>query len=445
MGRLGARYALAGFALLAVVGCRDSLNKLLEVQAPGRVIADSLKGPRNAALLVQSAVTDFECGFAAYVTAGGLFGDELADATVNAPNWPTDRRDPTLQESTISTNTCDRGSNPRFAIYTAMQTARFEADDIAKQIEGWTDAQVSNRQSLLATAYAYAAYSVLLLGESYCSMAIDLGPELTRAQTFAEAENRFTKALNAAKAANLTDITNMSLVGRARSRLDQAIVAGAVTNAAKLSEAAADAQQVPTGFVKNATFSTSAARRYNQVYNGNNFLRAYTIEAAFRDVTHQGVPDPRVVVTNTGLRGSDGLTPSWAQGKYTSLGNPIPIARWAEAQLIIAEANVNSGDAAGATRIINALHAIANIPAYAGGTVAEVKQHLIQERRNELFLEGQHMGDMFRLNQPFLNPPGAPYPPKAGGAYGPTGCLPLPTVETSNNPNINRMDPVTRS
>ena len=60
--------------------------------------------------------------------AGYLAAQGWADATVNAPNWPTDRRDPTVQESTISTNTCDRGSNPRFAIYTAMQIVRFEAD-----------------------------------------------------------------------------------------------------------------------------------------------------------------------------------------------------------------------------------------------------------------------------------------------------------------------------
>jgi hypothetical protein len=430
--------------LASVAGCGDAVSKLLQVQAPGRVIADSLNGPRNALLLVQSAVTDFECGLTAYVVAGGLFGDELADATVNAPNWPIDRRDPTVQESTISTNTCDRGSTPRFAIYTAMQTSRFEADDIARKLEAWTDAQVSNRQSLIATAYAYAGYSVLLLGESYCTMAIDLGPELTRAQTFAEAESRFTKALAAAQGAGVADIANMSLVGRARARLDQAVVAGQVVDAGKLGQAAADAQLVPAGFVKNAAFSASVARRYNQVFNANNFLRAYTIEPPFRGVTHQGVPDPRVVVTNTNLRGQDGITPVWVQNKYTSLGSSIPIARWAEAQLILAEAKVNTGDLTGATTIINALHAIAGIPTYPGGPAADIKQHLIQERRNELFLEGQHMGDLFRLNEPFFNPPGTPYPSKAGGAYGPTGCLPLPTVETSNNPNIMRLDPTTR-
>jgi hypothetical protein len=447
--RIVRRLVFRGLAVVAVIGafagCGDTLTKLLRVPAPGLVIADSLTGPRNALLLVQSAVTDFECGFSAYVIAGGLFGDELADATVNAPNWPTDRRDPTLQESTISTNTCDRGSNPRFAIYTAMQTARFEGDDIARQLKGWTDAQVANRQSLLATAYAYAGYAVLLLGESYCTMAIDLGPELTRAQTFAEAETRFTNAIAPAQAAGTKDILNMALLGRARARLDMAIVAGAVVDANKLSAAAADAALVPQGFVKNAAFSTSVPRRYNQVFNANNFLRAYTIEVPFRNLLHQGVPDPRVPVTNTNLKGSDGLTPAWAQGKYTSLGSSIPIARWAEAQLIIAEADANTGDLPGAVAIINSLHSLAGIPQYPGGTASEVLQHLVQERRNELFLEGQHIGDMFRLNQPFFNPPGTPYPSKAGGVYGPTGCLPLPTVETANNPNIKRLDPVTRS
>ena len=47
-GRLGMRGALVAFACVAGSGCRDSLNKLLAVQAPGRVIADSLNGrPRE--------------------------------------------------------------------------------------------------------------------------------------------------------------------------------------------------------------------------------------------------------------------------------------------------------------------------------------------------------------------------------------------------------------
>ena len=435
--RARAVVAMVVLSVGAIVGCSSWADRVLQVEAPGQVVADSLVGPSNAALLVQSVVADFECALGAYILAGGLFGDEFADATPNAPNWPVDRRDAGVQDLVISTNTCDRGSSPRFAIYTAMHSARFQGDDIAKRLEAWTDAQVPNRQTLLATAYAYAGYAVLYLGESYCTMAIDLGPELTRAQTFAEAEARFSKALAVVPAA-AADIKNMALMGRARARLNLAVANGVVVSSAKLAEAAADAALVPAGFVKNATFAATPLRRNNNVFNANNFLRAYTIENAFRNVTHQGVADPRVRVTDTGLRGTDGLTAIWAQNKYTSLASPIPIARYAEAQLIIAEYKLETGDLQGATDIITALHAAAGIPQYGGGTAAEIRAHLRQERANELFMEGQHFGDVLRYNLPFSNAPGAAYPPKAGGTYGATRCLPLPIQETQNNPNITR-------
>src|SRR5438093_8912776 len=73
----------------AITGCSWT-DKVLQVEAPGQVVADSLAGPSNAALLVQSTVADFECALGAYILAGGLMGDEFADATPNAPNWPVD-------------------------------------------------------------------------------------------------------------------------------------------------------------------------------------------------------------------------------------------------------------------------------------------------------------------------------------------------------------------
>ncbi len=427
---------LSILTLAASAAC-NTIDNVLQVEAPGQVVADSLVGPSNATLLVQSAVTDFECALSAYVLASGLFGDEFADATPNAPNWPVDRRDVGVQDLVISTNTCDRGTNPRFAIYSSLHAARFLGDDIASQLEGWTDAEVPNRQSLLGTAYVYAGYSVLLLGESYCTMAIDRGPELTRAETFAEAESRFTSALAASPPAD-ADTRNMALVGRARARLNLAIANAQVVNATKLGEALADAQQVPAQFTKVAAFAATPLRRNNGPFNANNFLRAYTVESAYQNVIHQGVADPRVRVTATGLRGTDGLTLIFAQNKYASLASPIPIARATEARLIEAEARLETGDLGGATGIINALHTAAGLPPYPGGTAAQIRQHLIEERASELFLEGHHLGDKLRYNLPFTNAPGAAYPPKAGGVYGTTRCLPLPLQETQNNPNISR-------
>ena len=55
-------------------------------------------------------------------------------------------------------------------------------------------------------------------------------------------------------------------------------------------------------------------------------------------------PDPRLNVTDSGLRGHDDQTRFWNQNKYSSAAAPIPMASWFEAQLIIAEASALSGD-----------------------------------------------------------------------------------------------------
>jgi starch-binding outer membrane protein, SusD/RagB family len=114
------------------------------------------------------------------------------------------------------------------------------------------------------------------------------------------------------------------------------------------------------------------------------------------------------------------------------------VARWEEAQLILAEADVAAGDVGGAVGIINTLHANAGIPAYGGGTPEEVMSQIIEERARELFLEGQRLGDIIRYDLPLFPPPGTPFPVGGTdtGVYGTQVCFPLPSAERNNNPNI---------
>jgi hypothetical protein len=69
----------------------------------------------------------------------------------------------------------------------------------------------------------------------------------------------------------------------------------------------------------------------------------------------------------------------------------------------------------------------------------------VEERRRELFLEGQRLGDMNRYLLPRLPADGTPFP--NGGTYLSQACpganaqgypfgFPLPDVERNNNPNI---------
>ncbi|MBI4501179.1 MAG: RagB/SusD family nutrient uptake outer membrane protein [Gemmatimonadetes bacterium] len=402
--------------LAATTGC---INDLLNVETPTSVLADSLTGPASVPLLVAGAVADFECALGAHIYVTGLLTDELMDTQLQgAESFNYDRRTVSPAGKEYATQPCDFFGG----IYQPISTARWSADNALKQLDAYSDAEITGRTALIAKAAAYSAYSLVLLGEAFCTAAIDAGPELTSAQVLALAETKFTRAIDAATTAGTTDIRNMALVGRARARRDLK----------KTAEAVQDAQSVPAGFVKNATYSAAASRAFNRVYQMNVRDLRVSIDAPFRGVTYQGTPDPRVPVVNSGVQSGDGGQYTvWITTKYKSLSDPIPIARWAEVQLIIAEALGGQT----AVNIINALHAAAGLPSFSSSDPVEIANQVLEERRRELFLEGQHLFDTILYNLPLIPPPGTSYGFK-GGSYGSTRCMPLPDAERDNNPTL---------
>jgi hypothetical protein len=155
-------------------------------------------------------------------------------------------------------------------------------------------------------------------------------------------------------------------------------------------------------------------------------------------MVYDGVPDPRVPTDSTSNHSSSGIH-EWQQLKYPDVGTSIPIAKWAEAELIIAEADARDGESNSAITIINTLHERAGLPDYNGATdQASVLNQVIEERSRELFLEGQRLYDVIRNNISLQPAPGSAY--RNGGQYGPDGsqlCLKLPDIERANNPNLN--------
>ncbi len=397
-------------------GC-SLLDKGLEATAPDKIETSGLETPANATLIVNSAIGNFECALGTYILDAGMMSGELMDATATAANWAFDRRDTDATADTrYATNDC-----LSYGIYTPLQVARGTADRALVLLQGWTDAEVPNRQDLIAKAAAYDGYSTLLLGEAFCEAAVNLGPLLTSAQLFAAAEANFTTAIAAAQTAGNTQILNMAYVGRARARLDQGNKAGAAT----------DAALVPAGFVIYATSENAPTRRQNRVQT---FSQAgvVSVGAAYRALTVDGtaIPDTRVTVTNAGKAGTDNRTPLFIQTKYATSSTPIPIASYREAQLILAEAQGGQT----AVNIINSLRSAAGLP-----TVSAVDINVIaSERARILFLEGQHLYDVRRLNLPLFPAAGTPYSTVylKGGNYGSERCFPLPDVERLNNPNI---------
>ncbi len=407
---------VVGVVLALVTAC--DVGDLLSVETPSRIPVADVETPANAALLVRSAVGDFECAYAAYVVAGGLVGEEFADGRQMANRHPYDRRTMQPIDERYSTFDCTE-----IGVYTPVQTSRASAERILWLLKQWTDEQVPNRAMLITVAAAHAGYSLVLLGEGFCSMAISSldenrkpvhGGEITRDSVFRLAEARFAEAIPSSDAS----IRNMAYLGRAKAR----------QNLGRLPEAKADAQQLPAAFVRDVTASAISARRQNRVWSES---RA-TLWGSLVAEPYKSMTDPRVSFVTTTQKTVVGIEVVY-QTKYTSASSPIPFATGDEAQLIIAEADIIANPN-NALTIINAFRGRGNQPALSTTDPVVLKDALIDQRRRELFLEGQHLGDLIRYSITPMPPAGTPY--HGSGTYGNQLCMPLPAAERLNNPAI---------
>lgn len=403
------------FLSIATLCTALACSNLLDVKAPDAINTSSLEVPTSAQLLVFSSIGDFDCAYASYVVASGLMSDELIETTLTAARWSYDRRDIDPNETFYSVDGCEGD----IGTYTPISTARFTADHALRLLEGWTDDQVPNRQFLIAQSAAYSGYSRILLGEGFCSAAIDGGPALSSQEIFQTAAAKFDTAVAAAQAAGDDSTLNLALVGRARAKLDAGDNAGAI----------ADASLVPEGFVYYATYDAGTSRRSNRVFTENNAGNAVSVSFEY-----DGLGDPRVSVTDQNQTASDRHTELWTQNKYPDGSSPILMASYIEAQLIVAEATGGSE----AIGILNDLRAsISLAPLASSSDPAVIKADIAQERARWLFLQGTHLYDVRRLSLPLIPAAGDSYSRvyHKGGNYGSETCMPIPAVETNNNPN----------
>lgn len=406
------------FVLTLLLAAAGGCDSILDVELPGKVPEEDLDDPALADAMVAGVIADFECAYNNYTFGSAAHSDLMVPSSGNAieRTWGLRNITPTF-DNYVNGSCADGG----YGLWTTLQTARFQAEDVFARLEGFSDAEVPDKTSKMATVSAYAGYAYTLFGEGFCQVRFD-GGSIREAEAALEiAEDRFTRAIDLAQSSGATEILHMARVGRARARLNLGDDQGA----------AADAREVPAGFEKVATRdgpSPAVQRRWNKgAYNFVEFGH-HTVAPAFRDVRWKGVEDPRVDVINTGRTGFDGVTPLWVTTKYPERSTDIPLATWEEAQLIIAEAEGGQT----AVDIINDLHDRAGLPPFDpaedqvdGPTDDNVLNMVIEERSRELFMEGGHrLRDMLRFGIPFFtgrDPQGNP--------FGDTTCYPLPAVE----------------
>jgi hypothetical protein len=419
LGTVKAAFVVLSLATLA------ACDQLLGVDNPASVTEQSLSDPTLVPALAAAAIQTAQCGFENFVITGGVLSGEYWSAAGLVDNHTWEWR--SVGDIKNAPGTCGFGrGTSAMGFYTPLQQARFQLEDAFSRLDKFTDADVPNRALMMAQMRAYAGYALLELAEGMCDMTIDRGPKMTAAEVLAIADDRFTDAIARATALNNSALLNMARVGRARTRLDLK----------KLPEAAADANLVPANFVYNIEFTDGGdARRENRIYNMTIRNDYESVPPAYQNLTVNGVPgnvpDPRVKAKDAGRNGNDGITRMWQQQKYIANAGatPIPLASWNEAQLIYAEA---VGGQAGFDAI-NKVRAANSVPVLTGPapTGQAFTDLVLEERRRQLWSEGQRYGDMLRYNLPFQSGVN-----RKGPVYSTLTCVPLPNVEVLNNPNF---------
>lgn len=439
-----ARNRLAGAALFAasflvLSGC--SLDEILEVHVPGKVLAEALENAALADVLTTGVIAEVECSWNQYVAGSAHHSDEYVPTSGNLTmrNWG--QRKIYASDAGYSQGTCGGWGYPMF---TPLHTARFQAEDVASRLSGFPAEDVPNLAALQATAATWGAFPLVAMGEGFCSMAIDGGPELTPAQVQDEADQRFSNAISLAQAAGDATLAMQGQLGRARVRIAKGDYAGAM----------ADAGQIPDGFIIDVTRDAAESRRYNYYFerlNAPTGFRAHgsvadnyqtlTIGADGMPTDGDGVPDTRVNVKTDGTQAADFATVLYYHDKYNSRSDPLPLVHWHEARMFEAEAMAMQGDVDGALGKINGLREAAGLPTVTASVGAgEIMDLVKEERRRQLFVLGGHrLHDMLRFNIPFLGDPGSIHPDgldQTGAEYGNLTCFQLPEVERKGNENI---------
>jgi hypothetical protein len=453
---------LAAFLALTSAGCES----LLEVDLPGAVTADALNDPDLAETLVNSVQGDFECGFVDYMRYPGQWFEEWTNTSQSRPDALVGLRSQLVQ---VYADPCDSGTGP---LWSTIQLPRQQAVRAISLITGFNPADVQNLDFLIAKARMYEGYSIQLLGEQFCGVTFDGGPEVSREAAYDSAVVKFTDAIARASASitageevtAATAVRNAAYVGRARAKLLRGNDPGGVV---------ADATAVSAGFQYLSTYDSNPGRRRNRLFETNNAddammpHRDYTaltidpVTGLTFDLTTgdhlsgTGTADPRVVVQIGPEDEPRGFTQYRRQRKYWASSNSggyavdIPFSTWREALLMIAEA-----DPAQALAIINQLRtSTQGLPAgvsaaafplptisaatWTGLSAAQQVQAVREERRRELWLQGTQAGDKIRWAYPAWDVQDefgqqTPVPPELAGG----GCMPIPLVERNANPPI---------
>jgi hypothetical protein len=289
--------------------------------------------------------------------------------------------------------------------------ARYAAADAVDRITRVLGADTASKSPMIAQVRTTDAWIDLYLGMDFCEAPLVAnGPRAADTELLKQALTKFNNAIAAATSVGTAGAPylNWALAGRARTNLFLG----------NFDAAATDAAAVPTGFVKQALYSTNSSTSFaggqlNQNRNRSGTLRSIWWPMVDTSTNAQvptpdqyvkdpwtNVNDPRMVVVHPrGRLGVNNKTLSYSIQKYKDYTSPITMTSKREMNLIRAEVYWRKGDVANAVAMLNIDRATVNLAAFPTTlTLDDVFQRILSERFAVMFIEGHRLTDLNRFN-----------------------------------------------
>src|SRR5262245_18759374 len=328
----------AGLAVLTpLASC--SRDDLLKVTDPDIINPTNLDSPDGAEGLRVGALARFKLMTALDESSwfyGGLLVDEWKSSDTFTQRDETDQRNVTEENSLVT------------VAYRQIHRARVLAFQAAGKLRQYKP----NATSEIGEMWFVKGYAEMQSAADFCngqpfadlSTGIaDLGQPVTSVQAYTLALESFDSALVALGTA-ADSVSNRvrfaAQVGRGRVLLNLNRPADAVTAVSN----------VPSSFAFNLTWPGTQGKEDNLIWGLNISARRYTVQDSadsqggiipnsmpFVSANDQRVPTFKV--TTQGL-GFDGVTPHLGQRVFPAFNSLVPVANYADARLILAEAQL---------------------------------------------------------------------------------------------------------
>jgi len=370
-------------SIFAFTGC-----DLFEVNNPNDVIEEDLDDPVLIPTLGNSAEGALSETYDWTAQVGGLPGDGLVDASTNQGG-----RRPDLGRLKATSQYVNE-------VWNELAAARWTAFEVTGRLENLVDNPDANIN--VAKGYYWDAVARITQADLFEEVPFNGGEPKSPEAVYSGAITALDQAISIAQNSKHEESDKYLAVSYAtkarayrslyfeRSEEFENDGEGAFSKAAT---AAQNALDVDSEFFIAVRYESPGSQ--NGMFTSLSQIQQQNMDPDMANLTDpvSGQEDPRIEHGEADGVGVEG-DPLYPQQKYPSINADIPVSRWQEAELILAEYEMLQDDLNDAEIHINRVRGAAGLPDFSSNDSQEVKDQIIYERKAEFWLELRRWQDM---------------------------------------------------